>query len=142
MPVSQKDHSSLKVPVDVVCAVILHEGKILVAQRPPGKKLAGLWEFPGGKVEPNETPAEALHREIQEELGCTLKILQEGPPVLHAYEWGAIQLFPFFCQLTAPNHLPTALEHSQITWVFQKNLTDLELAPADIPVVKWLESRF
>ncbi len=140
MPVSQKDHFASKAPVDVVCAIIQHEGKILIAQRPPGKKLAGLWEFPGGKIEPGETAAEALHREIEEELGCPLHILKEGPPVLHTYEWGSIRLFPFICQLLDLNRRPKANEHSEILWIFKKNLSAFELAPADVPVLQWLET--
>jgi len=125
-------------PVDVVCAVIRREDQILLAQRPLGKTLAGLWEFPGGKVDPGETPAEALHRELMEELGCRITILTPGPPVLHEYEWGVIRLFPFLCELKSDSAEPFAHEHMALIWVFQKNLLRPDLAPADLPVVRWL----
>lgn len=125
-------------PVDVVCAVIRRQDRILLAQRPPGKRLAGLWEFPGGKVDPGETPAIALHRELMEELGCEVHILQAGPAVLHEYPWGSIRLFPFLCELTPQSPEPQAHEHTGLIWDFQKNLLRPDLAPADVPVVRWL----
>ncbi len=125
-------------PVDVVCAVIQRDGLILLAQRPPGKTLAGLWEFPGGKVDLGEQPEEALHRELMEELGCRVTIIRAGPPVLHEYSWGFIRLFPFLCDLAEGSAEPFAHEHSSLVWVFQKKLLRPDLAPADIPVVAWL----
>lgn len=127
-------------PLDVVCAIIRREdGRILLAQRPPGKSLAGLWEFPGGKIDPGETPAQALHRELMEELGCRVTLLQSGPPVLHEYSWGFIRLFPFLCELTACSPPPHPHEHTALQWVFQKNISLPDLAPADVPVLRWLQ---
>jgi 8-oxo-dGTP diphosphatase len=125
-------------PVDVVCAVILRGDEVLLARRPPGKRLAGLWEFPGGKVDAGEETSQALHREIMEELGCDIAILKEGPAVLYEYEWGFIRLFPFLCELTECSPPPHPHEHSELTWVFQKNISLADLAPADIPVVRWM----
>ena len=125
-------------PVDVVCAVIRRDDQFLLAQRPPGKRLAGMWEFPGGKVDPGEDPATALHRELMEELGCTVTILELGPPVLHQYDWGVIRLIPFLCELTPDSPPPHPHEHTALNWVFQKKLLCPELAPADVPVVKWI----
>lgn len=131
--------SSAPPPVDVVCAVIQQQdGRILIAQRPPGKTLAGLWEFPGGKVDPGEEPSQALHREIMEELGCEVTLLRVGPPVLHEYAWGCIRLHPFLCELTEGSPLPYAHEHTALEWVFQKNISLPNLAPADIPILRWL----
>lgn len=130
---------SSSAPVDVVCAVIRRQdGRILVAQRPAGKHLAGFWEFPGGKIDPGETPEAALHRELEEELGCAVDIEATGPLVLHAYDWGSIRLHPFLCRLASRSPAPQAHEHSALDWIFQKNLSGLSLAPADVPVVKWL----
>lgn len=125
-------------PVDVVCAIIQRGDEYLLAKRPPGKRLAGLWEFPGGKVDPGEQTAEALHRELQEELGCCVTILQAGPPVLHDYPWGTVRLHPFLCELTGDSPEPFPHEHTELIWVFQKKLLRPDLAPADEPVVKWL----
>lgn len=126
-------------PVHVVCAIILDQGVILLAQRPPGKRLAGFWEFPGGKIEAGEQPEDALHREIAEELGCSLSGLQSGPPVLHAYEWGTICLHPFIARIAENSGPPVAHEHSDLKWVTLQNLYHYDLAPADIPVVEWLQ---
>jgi 8-oxo-dGTP diphosphatase len=122
----------------VVCAIIEQDGLIMVAQRPPGKRLAGCWEFPGGKIELDETAEEALHRELIEELGCTVEVIQSGPPVTHAYEWGEIALHPFRCRLEAGSPAPVAHEHTELRWLPLAGLHEMELAPADLPVLEWL----
>lgn len=132
-------NAALSQPVDVVCAVIRHEDKYLLAQRPEGKRLAGCWEFPGGKVDEGESPEQALHRELMEELGCRVEVLRQGEPVLHAYDWGTIRLFPFLCQMSPESGQPHAHEHQALIWVFQKELLRPDIAPADVPVVAWLE---
>lgn len=138
--VSEKMSSAPALPVDVVCAVIRRGERILLAQRPPGKRLAGLWEFPGGKIDPGEEANEALHRELMEELGCHVRILQAGPPVLHEYDWGHIRLFPFLCELAEASPEPHPHEHTELAWVFQKKLLRPDLAPADVPVIEWLNA--
>lgn len=129
---------SLPNPVHVVCAIIERDGLVLVAERPEGKRLAGFWEFPGGKIEPGETAEEALHRELQEELACEVAVLASGPPVLHDYEWGRIQLHPFRCRLREGSPDPRAQEHSALKWVECRELAEVRLAPADIPILAWL----
>lgn len=126
--------------VDVVCAILVRENRFLVAQRPEGKKLAGLWEFPGGKVEPEESPENALHRELMEELGCSVTVSLAGPPFFHVYDWGCIRLLPFICHLAGLSSEPQAHEHQALKWVFQKDFPHLDLAPADLPVVEWLNN--
>jgi 8-oxo-dGTP diphosphatase len=123
--------------IRVVCAIIIHENRILLAQRAEGKHLAGHWEFPGGKVEPGEEPAAALKREIHEELGCTIHVGDPLPSCVHAYDRGSIQLLPFICDL-ATDSAPRALEHSAIQWVSHEHLTDYDLAPADVPILPHL----
>ncbi len=130
----------LKPPVRVVCGIIMRGERIMLAQRPPDKKLGGLWEFPGGKVEPGESAEVALHRELQEELGCTVRITQTLPPFVHAYEWGSIELIPFVCELTSESPEPHAHEHTALAWVERGELRSYELAPADVPLVAGLES--
>jgi 8-oxo-dGTP diphosphatase len=128
-------------PLNVVCAIIRREdGRVLLAQRPPGKSLAGLWEFPGGKIDPGETPLQALHREILEELGCHVTVIQSGPPALHEYSWGFIRLYPFLCKLTACSPPPHPHEHTALRWLFQKNIPLEDLAPADLPVLAWVKN--
>ena len=85
--------------IPVVAAVIIREGRYLVAQRPPNKHLALKWEFPGGKVEKGESPDAALLREIREELGCPLLILKALPCYVHHYESVSIKLMPFIATL-------------------------------------------
>ena len=124
-------------PVEVVCALIEHQGLILACQRPPGKHLAGHWEFPGGKVEPNESKESALLRELREELRIRATILAALTPVQWHDHRTHIILHPYHCQLT--EGLPHPAEHSQIRWCSSSELTALDWAEADIPVcLEWL----
>ena len=125
-------------PVPVVCAIIVRGDRILLAQRPPDKKLGGLWEFPGGKVEAGESAEDALHRELQEELGCSVRITQALAPFVHAYAWGRIELIPFVCELADGSPEPHAHEHTALVWVERGELLSYELAPADVPLVAGL----
>lgn len=127
-----------KPPVPVVCAILVRGDLVMLAQRPPGKKLGGLWEFPGGKVEPGESAEAALHRELQEELGCRMRITQTLAPFVHAYEWGSIELIPFVCELTADSPEPHPHEHTALAWVERGELKSYDLAPADVPVLEML----
>jgi 8-oxo-dGTP diphosphatase len=127
-----------KPPVPVVCAILVRGDRILLAQRPPDKKLGGLWEFPGGKVEAGESAEAALHRELHEELGCTVRITQTLAPFVHAYDWGRIELIPFVCELAEGSPEPHAHEHTALAWVERGELKEYELAPADVPLVAGL----
>ncbi len=127
-------------PVDVVCAVIRRGAEVLVARRPEGKRLAGLWEFPGGKLEPGEAPEAALHRELQEELGCHVCELLAGPEVVHAYPWCTVRMFAFACLLDPAGPEPSALEHEALAWVAPGDLDRLDLAPADQPLLPWVRA--
>jgi 8-oxo-dGTP diphosphatase len=111
----------------------------MIARRPEGKRLGGLWEFPGGKVEPGEEPEAALHRELMEELGCAVRVTRKLDAFEHAYAWGVIRLIPFVCELAAGSAEPQAHEHSVLAWVTLAELNGYELAPADVPVVAMLD---
>jgi 8-oxo-dGTP diphosphatase len=124
--------------VDVVCAILKRGETVMIARRPEGKKLGGLWEFPGGKVELGETPEAALHRELREELGCEVRITHPLPACEHAYDWGSIRLIAFECELTPVSPEPHPHEHSALAWVTLAELSSYELAPADLPVVEML----
>lgn len=126
-------------PVPVVCAVIQRQGLIMLARRPPDKKLGGLWEFPGGKVEPAEAPEAALHRELQEELGCRVNITQALESFVFDYDWGSIELIPFVCRLTPDSPEPHPHEHTELVWVPLEQVRGFDLAPADVPVLESLE---
>lgn len=125
----------MKPPVPVVCAMIMRDERVMIARRPPDKKLGGLWEFPGGKVEPGESAEAALHRELLEELGCTVRITQTLAPFVHEYPWGSIELIPFLCELTTGSAAPHPHEHTALAWVERGQLSAYELAPADLPLI-------
>lgn len=125
-------------PVPVVCAVITRGDLILLARRPPGKRLGGSWEFPGGKVEHGESAEDALHRELREELGCAVCVIKALPPFVHAYPWGSIELIPFVCELTLDSTEPHPHEHTAVVWARRELLATYDLAPADVPVLTLL----
>ena len=116
-------------------ALIDRDGRVLLAQRPEGKSLAGLWEFPGGKVEPGETPEHALIRELQEELGIDTWASCLAPLTFasHSYE-GFHLLMPLFaCRKW--NGIPQAREGQNLAWVEKSRLRDYPMPPADIPLI-------
>jgi 8-oxo-dGTP diphosphatase len=120
-------------PIDVTCGLIEGSGRLLVAQRPPGKALAGKWEFPGGKVEPGEVPAACLARELREELGVEVRVGEPLPPCLHRYGDRTIRLLPFRCEIVAG--ALRAHEHTAVRWCTLEEIAALELAAADVPVL-------
>lgn len=119
--------------MEVVCAVIGDAaGRVLAAQRPPGKAQAGCWEFPGGKIEPGEAAEDALIREIREELGCTLAVGAALTPVDHPYPGGIIRLRAFKAAII--DGVPEPHEHSALRWVGRNEAAALNWAPADVPI--------
>jgi len=124
--------------IHVVGAVIVHDGLVMCAQRGLGGHLPGLWEFPGGKIEPGETKESALQREILEELGCTVDIGSELTTTRHEYAFGEVTLTTFVCRLLAGT--PTLTEHVAVKWLAPEDLTKLEWAPADIPTVALIQA--
>ncbi len=129
--------------VQVVCALIEDAGgRLLLAQRPVGKHLAGLWEFPGGKIEPGETAQAALVREIEEELGCVAVPGAALTPVTHAYEKVTVRLIPFLARLADPAARPQAREHAALRWVTREEIAALPMPAADAPIVaEWAALR-
>lgn len=131
--------------IDVCCAIIELKlsGRRLVcaAQKGPESHLAGLWEFPGGKVEPSETPHEAVIREIREELGITVSIDRELTPNIHDYGTHKIRLIPFICTMDG-SPLPRPHDHAAIGIMPPSSLRGLSWAPADIPILEEYLSTF
>jgi 8-oxo-dGTP diphosphatase len=119
--------------IDVVGAVIVVDGAVLCVQRGAEGHLAGLWEFPGGKIEAGETPREALAREIREELRCEVTVGEVVTTTVHDYDVATVSLTTFFCDLVAGT--PRLTEHQRLVWVDPAELQSLEWAPADIPAV-------
>ncbi len=126
--------------IRVVGAAIVESGLVLCAQRGPTGRLAGLWEFPGGKIEADESPASALEREIREELDCVVLVGQEITTTSHEYDFGIVTLTTFYCSLLAGT--PRTSEHAAIAWLPPKDLFSLEWAPADIPAVEMIRTDF
>ena len=127
-----------KLVLVVACALIDPDGRVLIAQRPAGKQMGGLWEFPGGKVEPGERPEEALIRELSEELGITVQepCLAPFSFVSHSYADFHLLMPLYVCRRWEGT--PTAREHTAIRWVRPKDLTDCPMPPADKPLVPML----
>ncbi|WP_087129983.1 (deoxy)nucleoside triphosphate pyrophosphohydrolase [Microbacterium esteraromaticum] len=123
----------MKKQINVVGAVVVCDGTILAAQRSPSMSLPGMWEFPGGKIEPGETPQQALRREMQEELLCVVEIGDEIEITSHEYDFGIVTLTTFYAKLTKGQ--PKLTEHSEIRWIPAAHLDSVEWAPADIPAV-------
>ena len=129
--------------IEVVCGIIVSEnGSVLIGKRPFGKHLGGKWEFPGGKVKLKENQANAIQRELLEELGCSIEIVFQMKCVHHVYDNGiAITMTPFVCKLKNAEEKPKALEHSSITWASVNEIGTYDLAGADIDVLaaykKW-----
>lgn len=126
--------------VRVVGAAILRDGLILCAQRAAGGSLPLLWEFPGGKIEPNESPRQALIREVAEELQCGVEVGDLVITTTHTYDFAVVELSTFYCQISEGT--PMLSEHEAIVWLAAKDLQKLRWAPADIPAVKLVEQKF
>ena len=127
-----------KVLLVAACALIDPDGRVLIAQRPADKQMGGLWEFPGGKVEPGESPEAALIRELAEELGI---VVQE--PCLAPFSFASHSYADF--HLLMPLYVcrrwqgePQAKEHTALKWVRPKDLKDYPMPPADVPLIPML----
>lgn len=120
------------------CALIDPDGRVLVAQRPEGKNMAGLWEFPGGKVEAGERPEETLIRELHEELGIRVKEPCLAPFTFasHAYSDFHLLMPLYLCRRWEDT--PTAREHQALKWVKPRDLSTLAMPPADLPLIPML----
>ena len=122
--------------IEVVGAAIIKEDKVLVMQRSNQMTLPGMWEFPGGKVEANETEQEALIREIKEELSVTINILDYINEASYDYDFGTVQLKVYTAEIISGQ---IALEeHSDGKWVTADELKNIDWAPVDIPAAKAL----
>ena len=125
----------------LVCAVALidADGRVLLAKRPEGKALAGLWEFPGGKVEEGERPEDALIRELKEELGINVEHSCLAPLTFasHAYEDFHLLMPLYVCRRW--KGIPQALEDQELKWVHAKDLRSMPMPPADLPLIPHLE---
>ncbi len=122
----------------VAVALIDIDGRVLIGQRPEGKTLAGLWEFPGGKVEPGERPEAALIRELREELGIDVQEACLSPFVFasHAYDSFHLLMPLYLCRRWSG--VVVKREHAALAWVKPNALSAYPMPPADAPLVAWL----
>jgi 8-oxo-dGTP diphosphatase len=129
---------ALRVVLVVACALIDPDGRILLAQRPPQKAMGGLWEFPGGKVEPGETPEATLIRELAEELGIAVQEACLAPFTFasHAYTDFHLLMPLYVCRRW--DGTPQSLEHAALRWVRPKDMGDYPMPAADLPLVPML----
>jgi 8-oxo-dGTP diphosphatase len=120
------------------CALIDVDGRVLICKRPKGKQLAGLWEFPGGKVEAGETPEACLIRELKEELGIDVVSACLSPFVFASHEYDAFHLLMPLYLCRRWTGVVQAHEHEALAWARPEKLADYPMPPADIPLVAWL----
>ncbi|HZD90972.1 MAG TPA: 8-oxo-dGTP diphosphatase MutT [Pseudolabrys sp.] len=131
---------SANIVLVAACALVDTDGRVLLAQRPDGKSMAGLWEFPGGKVEAGERPEETLIRELKEELGIAVKEACLAPLTFasHAYADFHLLMPLYICRRWEGMVAPT--EGQQLAWVKPNRLRDYEMPPADIPLIPHLQA--
>jgi 8-oxo-dGTP diphosphatase len=129
----------VKLTLVVACALIDADGRILLAERPEGRPMAGLWEFPGGKVEAGETPEATLIRELHEELGITVKADCLAPLTFasHTYETFHLLMPLYICRRWEGAVAPQ--EGQRLAWVRPQKLRDYAMPPADIPLIPHLQ---
>lgn len=122
--------------IKVTCGIIFKEDKIFICRRSPNKSLAGYWEFPGGKIESGETAVNALSRELYEELGMKVKIMDHFKTVVHTYSTFVIELVAYTCHFQEASYKLT--DHDRYEWVDRRDISKWNLAPADIPIANAL----
>ncbi len=120
------------------CALVDSDGRVLLTQRPEGKQLAGLWEFPGGKVEPGETPEETLIRELQEEIGITTKVACLAPLTFASHTYDDFHLLMPLYVCRRYEGIARGLEGQALKWVRLKDMRDYPMPPADEPLIPFL----
>ncbi len=140
MPITEANRMTASQPTILVAAVALvdDENRVLIAQRPQGKSMAGLWEFPGGKVEPGETPEVALIRELKEELAIDVTEACLAPFTFasHLYEKFHLLMPLYVCRRW--QGIPHPAEGQTLKWVRANRLTEYEMPPADVPLIAML----
>ena len=122
--------------IDVVAAVVMRNGKYMIARRAPGKHLAGYWEFPGGKIEEGESPEDSLQREIDEEFGVYAQVGAYLGENVHGYGDKTVRLMAY--EATVVQDIHQSMDHDQIEWVELNQMDDYPLATADVPLLRYL----
>ena len=123
--------------VRVVAAIIRRDGRFLITRRPANVHLGGLWEFPGGKVEPHESLVEALTREIHEEIDVKVKVSRPSLEIEHSYETRSVRLYFFDCEILSGE--PRALAVADLRWVLPSELDNFAFPEADQELIDLLK---
>ena len=129
---------SVKLVLVAACALVDADGRVLIAQRPAGRPMAGLWEFPGGKVELNETPEATLIRELQEELGIIVNEACLAPLTFASHSYADFHLVMPLYVCRRWDGLVRAQEGQDLAWVRPNRLKDYPMPPADVPLIAHL----
>ena len=128
----------MKIVTVAACALVDADGRVLLAQRPEGKPMAGLWEFPGGKVETGETPEQTLIRELEEELGIVVKEACLAPLTFASHSYPDFHLLMPLYVCRRWDGIVAAREGQRLSWVRPNRLRDYPMPPADVPLVAHL----
>jgi 8-oxo-dGTP diphosphatase len=120
------------------CALVDTDGRVLLAQRPEGKQLAGLWEFPGGKVETGETPEACLVRELREEIGIETKVACLAPLTFASHSYDDFHLLMPLYVCRRFEGIPEPKEGQVLKWVRPRQMRDYPMPPADAPLIPFL----
>jgi 8-oxo-dGTP diphosphatase len=132
----QTEH--IKIVLVAACALVDADGRVLIAQRPPGRAMAGLWEFPGGKVEAGETPEASLIRELNEELGIVVNEACLAPLTFASHRYADFHLLMPLYVCRRWEGLVRAQEGQELAWVRPNRLKDYPMPPADVPLISHL----
>lgn len=120
-------------PLAVCAAVIEHQGKVLLTERPADKQQGGFWEFPGGKIDPGESPHQSIKRELREELDIEIEVGPVLETVYHHYQWGSVLIIAYRCRWQSGEI--KHLEVSDHAWVEPDQFADYKILPADQPIL-------
>lgn len=127
-----------KLPLAVCAAVIEEQGKTLLTERPADKQQGGFWEFPGGKIDPGESPHQALKRELREELAIEIEVGPVLETVYHHYAWGSVLIIAYLC-----HHRSGEIRHLEVAdhaWVEPEQFSEYLILPADQPILDKLRN--
>ena len=120
--------------IRVTAAILVNDGMLLIAKRRASARLPNLWDLPGGKVEPNETPRECLMRELREAFGIEVTVKEYVDSHIHTYDFGTVELMVFKADWGKGDF--DSKDHQEIRWAFPHELNQFEFAPADFAFIK------